>query len=398
MPPHPASLLFSDTILLSLDLPSLLPYQPVMLLRPTENLFSPDAKITYPDGKFERLRPQDYRLYQGDVIHPDWVDRIRSEEEMGMREQGDMRGVIGNARVMVHHADHEPIWEGGFNIDGIDYHVLTRDKYLRTKSPEDAILEEMGDIVIFKTDDMDHHQQGNPTVSCSHDNLEFNRNTSNPIYRPHAAGLPFMSADGLFKRQRGDTGGMAGGSNFVNSIGDDSGCPDTQRIVYMGVALDCNYVTAYGSTDEARTQVLNVWNQASALYRSTFQISLGINELVVQDAACPTSTPQDATWNVHCDDDLTLDERLSRFSSWRGDSSGDGLGLWHLMTACPTVCATSRSPAVTCRRELILVGYRGRSGMARDIVSDFGSSTIRICGLWDRCFDCLAYRVDPCRS
>lgn len=255
---------------------------------------------------------------------------------MGYRTEGDERGVIGKARVMVHHADHEPVWEGGFNIDGIDYHVLTRDKYLRTKSPQDAMVEEIGDLVVFKTDDVDHDHT-HEHASCSHDTLAYNNETTNPIFRPHVPGLPFMSPDGLFKRQRGDTGGMAGGSNFVDSIGDDSGCPDNQRIVYMGVALDCNYVTTYGSTDDARTQVLNVWNQASALYRQTFQISLGINELVVQDANCPSSTPSDAPWNVHCDNDLTLDERLSRFSQWRGDRSSDGLGLWHLMTACPTV-------------------------------------------------------------
>jgi len=331
--PHPASLLYSDTILLSLDLPTLLDYQPVLLLKPTENLLHPDAKITYPDGKFQRLRPQDFRLYQGDVIHPDWVDRIRSEEEMGIREDG--KGVIGNARVMVHHADHEPIWEGVFNIAGIDYHVLTRDKYLRTKSVDDVMLGEFGDMVIFRDSDADSTGH---TQSCSHDSLAYNNHTTNPVFMNHPSGLPMLTPNGLFKRQStGDTGGMTSGNNFIDSIGDDSGCPDNQRIVYMGVALDCNYVTTYGSTDNARTQVLNVWNQASALYRSTFQISLGINELVVQDANCPSTAPSDATWNVHCDNDLTLDERLSRFSAWRGDRSSDGLGLWHLMTACPTV-------------------------------------------------------------
>jgi hypothetical protein len=334
-------LLYSDTILLSLDLPTLLPYSPVLILKPTENLLHPDAKITYPDGRFQRLRPQDFRLYQGDVIHPDWVDRIRSEEETGVRE-GD-RGVIGNARVMVHHADHEPIWEGVFNIAGVDYHVLTRDKYLRTKSADDVMLGEMGDMVIFRDADAEASSGHDHVQSCSHDSLPYNNHTTNPVFRNHPNGLPMLSPDGLFKRQStGDTGGMTSGNNFIDSIGDSSGCPDNQRIVYMGVALDCNYVTAYGSTDDARTQVLNVWNQASALYRSTFQISLGINELVVQDANCPSSTPQDATWNVHCNNDLTLDERLSRFSQWRGDRSSDGLGLWHLMTACPTVSISRR--------------------------------------------------------
>jgi hypothetical protein len=300
---------------------------------------------------------------------------------MGFREADDARGVIGNARVTVHHADHEPIWEGVFTIAGIDYHVLTRDKYLRTKSPHDVMVDEVGDMVIFRNEDALDHENEFTAQSCSHDKLGYNNHTTNPVFRNHPSGLPMLAPDGLFKRQStGDTGGMTSGNNFIDSIGDNSGCPTSQRIVYMGVALDCNYVTTYGSTDAARTQVLSVWNEASALYRSTFQISLGINELVVQDANCPTSTPQDATWNVHCDNDLTLDERLSRFSQWRGDRSSDGLGLWHLMTACPTVSNVELRIGTG-----LMAGHRGRSRLARDIMPDYLESAARLRRLGYRC-------------
>ena len=56
----------------------------------------------------------------------------------------------------------------------------------------------------------------------------------------------------------------------------------------MGVAADCTYVSKYGSTANATTQILADWNQASALYKTTFNISMGIVELAVQD---PTYVP-----------------------------------------------------------------------------------------------------------
>jgi hypothetical protein len=105
----------------------------------------------------------------------------------------------------------------------------------------------------------------------------------------------------------------------------------------MGVALDCNYVATYGSTDAARSQVLNDWNQISALYKSTFNISLGIIELTVMNGSCPSTAVSGQEWNVGCDKNLTLDQRLSDFSQWRGSKGDDGVGLWHLMSACPTV-------------------------------------------------------------
>lgn len=33
---------------------------------------------------------------------------------------------------------------------------------------------------------------------------------------------------------------------------------------------------------------------------------------------------------------MTLNDRLSLFSAWRGTLGDDGTGLWHLMSGCPT--------------------------------------------------------------
>ena len=70
--------------------------------------------------------------------------------------------------------------------------------------------------------------------------------------------------------------------------------------------------------------------------QSTFNITLGIVELNIQDPKCPSTPDPNSAWNVGCDKNMTLDDRLSLFSSWRGNKgSGDGAGLWHLMTGCP---------------------------------------------------------------
>lgn len=149
--------------------------------------------------------------------------------------------------------------------------------------------------------------------------------------------------------------------SFTATIGNTNGCPTSQRVVYMGVAADCQYVRQKGGADEARNAIvrplqyftlaigtdarsllcqLNNWNLASGLYRSTFNVSLGIVELYVPsstNSSC-TSSPAVASeaWNVDCST-LTLNDRLSAFSTWRGaERSGDQAGLWHLMSGCPT--------------------------------------------------------------
>lgn len=76
----------------------------------------------------------------------------------------------------------------------------------------------------------------------------------------------------------------------------------------MGVAADCEYTNSYGGQANATQQILTDWNTASALYKvgrsigksipcrrlimlqSTFNISLGIIELQIQNSTCVVST------------------------------------------------------------------------------------------------------------
>lgn len=103
----------------------------------------------------------------------------------------------------------------------------------------------------------------------------------------------------------------------------------------MGVAADCTYTQRYGSQANATQQILNNMNLASALYKNTFKVSLGIVELQVMDSNCPASADPAVPWNIDCGTP-TLNDRLSFFSQWRGSKSPDGAGLWHLMSTCTT--------------------------------------------------------------
>ena len=335
-PPPPSDLLHSDTIHLTLSIPdSDLPAH--LLLRPTKDLFHPDAFIRVDGIPTERLRAEDWRLYQGEVIDERWIARIKAEESAGMNSG---KGVRGTAGITIHHTGingQEPLVEGSFNKDGVTYHIKTTENYLRLRRPEEALLDNHGSMVIFRDTDMFNDAPPEESTSCSHDSHAFNQNMSHPIWKNRHDNLFTPLDDPFAVVKRSDTGGMTPSSNYINTIGSTAGCPTSQQVVYMGLALDCNYVQTYNGGAAARTQILTVMNQVSGLYRSTFNISLGITELVVQNATCPSSAPSDATWNVPCSTNISLDERLSRFSQWRGQRTGDGIGLWHLMSACARV-------------------------------------------------------------
>ena len=258
-PPHASTLQHSDSLLLTVSVPTL-PQAVHLHLHPTEDLFHPEARTTFSNGLFQRLRPEQYRLYAGDVIDARSADRVRSG--------GSAQRKFGHAEVIVHDPANG-IFEGGFTINGERYHVLTREKYLRVKGPHDATFAvDDSPLVVFRDSDSDPAQ----AHQCSHDAHPFNLNPLHPV-----RGGP-VSPDTIARRDD-IVGGGTGSTNYGSTINNTAGCPSTQQVLYMGVALDCNFVQTYGSADAARTQVLNDWNQISALYKSTFNVSLG--ELVV---------------------------------------------------------------------------------------------------------------------
>lgn len=137
----------------------------------------------------------------------------------------------------------------------------------------------------------------------------------------------------LVKRQ-GDALGNGANSSFVDEIGDTSGCPNTAQVVYLGMASDCTFTAANaGNSAQTSTALLTAMNSVSNVYRNTFNVSLGVVDLEVRSSTCPGSADRSVPWNVGCSA-LSMDQRLSAFSQWRGSQPSNGTGLWTLLTSC----------------------------------------------------------------
>ncbi|ORY49862.1 hypothetical protein BCR33DRAFT_713468 [Rhizoclosmatium globosum] len=122
-----------------------------------------------------------------------------------------------------------------------------------------------------------------------------------------------------------------------------AGCRGTKQFLFIGVAADCNYVAALGSTTAALTQILNDFNQASLTYDAAFQVSLAVIKVNLQSSCSAVSdigtNGASMAWNQGCVNSYSINNRLSDFSHWRGSKDGntpDDAGLWHLMTGCTT--------------------------------------------------------------
>ncbi|KAI0344240.1 hypothetical protein BDW22DRAFT_1355581 [Trametopsis cervina] len=348
-------------------------------LRPNEHLIHPAARIHYyktgSDGQAvlshtEPLLQESVKAYWGEVI-PEEIstDRMR-EDAAGVYPRPSGKSELGWARIVVHHQGDvsegsPPSFEGAFSVNGIVHHVMTKDNYFRNKHDMDphAVLDDDADsgLVIFRDSDVMTHDEYRSALkglkvdvepvpaarTCAHDHLDFNTDPRlNPVLRKPPPMSPWYDPLGLlpppFARSNGshskrdDVMGGGSGSNFVNNIGSSAGCPTTQKVIYMGVAADCVYTSLYGSAQNATQHILTNFNTASALYKTTFNVSLGIVELQVHDPQCPSTADPAAPWNIACQDNVTLNDRLSLFSAWRGQKGNDGAGLWHLMSGCPT--------------------------------------------------------------
>ncbi|KAJ7652010.1 zinc metalloprotease [Mycena polygramma] len=388
-------------------------------LRPNDHLIHPAARINYystgPDGNtyISRTKPllrESVKAYWGEVIHADHSATRMREDAAGVVPTPHP-AELGWARIMVHHQGDigqniAPVFEGAFTVKGVTYHVSTKDNYLRHKRPLDAVASEPLDIVdselvIWRESDMmtaeeehfaltgEHATPAPAPQTCGHDDMSYNTDPAqNPILLKPAAAPWFenpINFLGNFSK-RDDVVGTQMGTNFINNIGQNTGCPSTQKVLYMGVAADCEYTQKYGSHSNATTQILTNWNSASSLYKSTFNVSLGIVELQIQDETCPNPVNASFPWNVDCNN-VTLNDRLSLFSQWRGDKGSDGVGLWHLMSGCPTgsevgiawlatLCSQSASgtaPSVVSGTAVSTAGLTEWQVVAHEIGHNFGA-------------------------
>lgn len=308
-------------------------------LEPNHDIFVEGAKVQYlgADGRITKEEPLDrlqHKVFKGTA----WVKR------------GNRWDNAGWARIDVRRDGVDPLLEGTFTINHDHHHLQLASSYHQTRLPEDPEIALRDDdfMVVFRDSDMGLEQEHSElkrrsaSLACASDELGFNTKDDHPVYAAMRArsedkffAMPFSS---LLGKRQGDTPGSGNGAgvNLVSSIGSTAGCPTTRKVALVGVATDCTYTQSFNSSaNQTRDNVIRQMNSASELFESTFNISLGLANLVVTEPNCPT-TPQQATpWNQACSDSVKIQDRLNLFSGWRGQQKDD-YSHWTLLSTCNT--------------------------------------------------------------
>ncbi|KAL4973519.1 Metallo-peptidase family M12-domain-containing protein [Aspergillus desertorum] len=207
----------------------------------------------------------------------------------------------GWARISVVQDGLSPLFTGALSISGTQYDIK-----LESTTPVDAGPETETRMVAQRD------TQGNVIPGS-------------PLTRPS-----WPSPGELIKRQF-----TLDASDFVDSIGDDSGCPSTRQIALVGIATDCSYTASFASREELIQFLVSMVNTASEVFESSFNIALSFHNLTVMESGCPSTPGNDEPWNAGCSAG-DLNWRLNVFSSWRSRLRGDENAYWTLMTGCPT--------------------------------------------------------------
>ncbi|KAF2726650.1 hypothetical protein EJ04DRAFT_582556 [Polyplosphaeria fusca] len=304
-------------------------------LEPNHDIFVDGATVQYlgSDGRIARQEPIDrlaHKVFKGTA----WLKR------------GNRWDNVGWARISIHRDGLEPLFEGVFTVQHDHHHIQLAKNYKQTKHDLDPDVDLRDDdyMVVFRDSDIstapEHTElrKRSGDVSCHSDSLDFNMQPEHPIYasmKPRSEG--WFESLLLDKRQIDNSpgGGNGAGVNLVSSIGSTAGCPSTRKVALVGVATDCTYTASFNSTESTRQNVINQMNMASSLFESTFNISLGLANLVVTEAQCPTSPQQATPWNQACSDDVQIQDRLNLFSGWRGQQN-DQNSHWTLLSTCNT--------------------------------------------------------------
>jgi Metallo-peptidase family M12 len=312
-------------------------------LEPNYDILGEDSFVEYLDKygnvrHAERIVREDHKVFLG----KSWV-----------REEDDSFSNVGWARIVMRRDGVYPLFEGAFTIMGDHHHIQMKSNYLQTKHEDDPMLEEEEDddeyMTVFRDSDISWlpsktELKRSTDLGCRADKLEFNSNPNHPVYQNilkradgHWGSIDFSSL--LGKRQSIDGGGTPGGGNsggvnLKTTIGDSSGCPTIRKVALLGVATDCTYTASFNSTESTRLNVITQVNTASDLYQSTFNVTLGLQNLTVSDAECPSTASSAVPWNIGCGSDTIID-RLNLFSEWRGERP-DSNAYWSLFSTCNT--------------------------------------------------------------
>lgn len=321
-----------------------------LTLSPNHDVIQEGATVQYlaPDGSLRSSEPLDrleYKVFKGQTFLQHYAGAEWTN--------------VGWARIMVQKDGDSPLFEGAFRVDGDHHHIQTRTHFMQTKHALDQALEPEDSeyMVVWRDSDISSdlsedaegffHPELKRSIgeepSCSADGLSFNTQPDHPIYRAMAkreeGSWGTVSTRRLFGRQiDGQTQGNSAGVNLSTTIGSSAGCPSTRKVALVGVATDCTYTAAFNSSATARANVISVMNSASVQYEESFNITLGLQNLTVSDAACPATAAVSAPWNVGCSDNVTIQDRLNLFSGWRGERN-DNNAYWTLLSTCATQSA-----------------------------------------------------------
>ncbi|CEP15429.1 hypothetical protein [Parasitella parasitica] len=333
-----------------------------LCLEPNLDLFHPEAVVHHTgDSISQHIQRQDILVYKGHVEQSFDMDNRWMQEQAGILGFDSDSTKLGWARILIRHdlmlkhKTDQPIIEGAFKIKNDIYHIKSTSNYNLVKRSVDITAPHSDLMVIYRDSDTQQQPQQQQEASKSH-------------------GCGF---DNLLHRsivKRGDQQPQPNGG-FTKLSG--QGCPTTKKINYMGAAADCTYVQYYRSADNAKTQIINNFNMASAVFEETFNISLGLINITIMDRSCPAEIDKDVSWNRACNGSYSLGDRLSDFSLWRSKMSNDGAGLWHLMTNCATgvevglawlkqLCNTEATVQISSDGKEQFVSGTGVSAITRD--------------------------------
>ena len=243
----------------------------------------------------------------------------------------------------------EPLFEGAFTIMGDHHNIQLRSSYMSTKHQSDPDIEHSDDeyMVIFRDSDVDNRLSTSHTElrrsedfhpSCKSHELKFNADPSQTVLKRNIGYWGAAPINSLFGKRQLDTvpsGGNSGSVNLKSSIGSTAGCPTSRKVALIGVATDCTYTGSFNSSETAHQNVITQINSASNVYEKTFNISLGLQNLTVSNAACPGTPAPTLPWNIGCGGNTTITDRLNTFSQWRGERN-DSNAYWMLLTTCQT--------------------------------------------------------------
>lgn len=306
-------------------------------LEPNHDVLAEDAQVHYlaADGTVRHAEPidrRDHRIFKGSA----WTET----------EPGHWT-YAGWARLNVKRDGPNPLFEGTFSLMHNYHNIKLRSSYMRTRSDLDIVPVEKDDeyMVLFRNSDMawaEHTElkRSDSNPSCHAEKLEFNSDPNHPVFRPpqstNLAAMSFNQLLGLSRRQSdtGGVGGNTGGINLASTIGSTAGCPTTKMVALVGVATDCGYRALFANDSDARNDIVQMFNSASTVYENTFNISLGLKDLVLNEAACPDASATTTPWNAPCSSG-NISSRLTDFTAWRGQQN-DSNAYWTLMSSCAT--------------------------------------------------------------